>query len=297
MQRDFKGVWIPKEIWLDEEISWMEKLFLTEIDSLVKNGECFATNEYFAKFFKLSKDRASRIINTLAKKKYIEIKLVYKEGTKQIQKRTITTAGHKLKLVEQMLGKPIGEFVDTPIGENNDTPIGESNDTPIGENADTPIGENNEDNNTLINNTLINNTNIKDNSMLSSSSSKKESKKTTNNPLFEEFWKLYPKKINKKKASVSFETALKNNEFDTIMSGLKRYIAKLEKEETASKYILLATTFLNNDRFLDEFEEKSFAKNKKRVNDPDDYGPEFFDNLEKQKQQSQSDAEAEFLGF
>ena len=284
MQRDFKGVWIPKEIWLDEELSWMEKLFLTEIDALVTNGECFATNEHFAKFFKLSKDRASKIISSLAKKEYIEIKLVYKEGTKQIQKRIITTVGYKLKLVEKMMGEPIVKSNYTPIVESNYT----------------PIVENNEDNNTLINNTNINNTNIKDNVLFqkkNSSSSKKESKKTTNNPLFEEFWKLYPKKINKKKASVSFETALKNNEFDTIMSGLKRYIAKLEKEETASKYILLATTFLNNDRFLDEFEEKSFAKNKKRVNDPDDYGPEFFDNLEKQKQQSQSDTEAEFLGF
>jgi len=26
MERDFKGVWIPKEVWLDENLTWMEKL-------------------------------------------------------------------------------------------------------------------------------------------------------------------------------------------------------------------------------------------------------------------------------
>ena len=48
MNRDFKGVWIPKEVWLDDKLSWMEKLFLVEIDSLdgkpfffVKQEDCF----------------------------------------------------------------------------------------------------------------------------------------------------------------------------------------------------------------------------------------------------------------
>jgi hypothetical protein len=34
MERDFKGVWIPKEIWLDERLNALEKIILTEIDSL-----------------------------------------------------------------------------------------------------------------------------------------------------------------------------------------------------------------------------------------------------------------------
>ena len=32
MERDLKGVWIPKDIWLNKELSILEKLLITEID-------------------------------------------------------------------------------------------------------------------------------------------------------------------------------------------------------------------------------------------------------------------------
>jgi len=34
MERNFKGIWIPKEIWLNEKLSLQEKVFLVEIASL-----------------------------------------------------------------------------------------------------------------------------------------------------------------------------------------------------------------------------------------------------------------------
>ena len=68
MKREFKGVWIPAEIWLNENLTIMEKLFLVEIDSL--NGEkgCYASNEHFSNFFSLSKNRCSEIIKALEAK-------------------------------------------------------------------------------------------------------------------------------------------------------------------------------------------------------------------------------------
>lgn len=114
MDRAFRGVWIPREIWLSEDLGWTEKFLLTEIDSLSKNGECFATNDYFAKFFKISKDRVSKLISDLSKKEYVEVKLIYKPGSKQVEKRVITTIGYRRKQLEG-------------IGENNHTPIGENN--------------------------------------------------------------------------------------------------------------------------------------------------------------------------
>ena len=51
MNRDFKGVWIPKDVWLDHNLSWMEKLLLVEIDSLDAEKGCFASNGYFGEFF------------------------------------------------------------------------------------------------------------------------------------------------------------------------------------------------------------------------------------------------------
>ena len=72
-KRDFKGVWIPKEIWLSTDLKVMEKLILVEIDSLDNEDGCFASNEHFSKFFSLSKNRCSEIIKSLEKKGYIKI--------------------------------------------------------------------------------------------------------------------------------------------------------------------------------------------------------------------------------
>ena len=88
MNRDFKGVWIPKDIWLDENLTWMEKLLLVEIDSLDAEKGCFASNDYFAKFFQLSKSRISDLIGQLVAKGYITTFLLY-EG-KQVKRREIT---------------------------------------------------------------------------------------------------------------------------------------------------------------------------------------------------------------
>ena len=37
--RDFKGVWIPKEIWLNPDLTLVEKCLLVEIDSLDNEHE------------------------------------------------------------------------------------------------------------------------------------------------------------------------------------------------------------------------------------------------------------------
>jgi len=49
--RDFKGIWIPKEVWLADELNYIQKLLLVEIDSLDNEKGCFASNDYFADFF------------------------------------------------------------------------------------------------------------------------------------------------------------------------------------------------------------------------------------------------------
>jgi hypothetical protein len=87
MNRDFKGVWIPKEIWLNKELKLIEKCFLVEIDSLDNDDGCFASNSYFAEFFGISKGRCSQIIKSLEEKKMIKVKYYY-EG-RQIVKRVL----------------------------------------------------------------------------------------------------------------------------------------------------------------------------------------------------------------
>lgn len=72
-ERDFKGVWIPKEIWFDDRLTITEKAIFAEIDSLDKNGQgCFASNEHLAEFSGLSKISISRIVSKLIDVGYIE---------------------------------------------------------------------------------------------------------------------------------------------------------------------------------------------------------------------------------
>ena len=89
INRAFKGIWIPAEIWLHEDLSMQEKVFLAEIDSLDNEDGCYATNAYFAKFFGLSKDRVVVIINSLVKKGYLNSTIVYKGDSKVIQNRIL----------------------------------------------------------------------------------------------------------------------------------------------------------------------------------------------------------------
>lgn len=72
--RDFKGVWITKEVWLDTRLNALEKVILTEIDSL-DNGEkgCYASNEHLAKFCQCSKTKVSTAIKKLIDCGYIYV--------------------------------------------------------------------------------------------------------------------------------------------------------------------------------------------------------------------------------
>ena len=90
MNRDFRGIWIPRHIWLDKNLKPIEKILLAEIESLggLHDG-CFASNQYFAEFLDLSKDRTSKLISGLKNKGYITVELSYKEGSYEVDKRII----------------------------------------------------------------------------------------------------------------------------------------------------------------------------------------------------------------
>lgn len=63
--RNFKGVWIPKEIWLDTRLKALDKVILTEIASLDGERGCFATNEYLAAFCQCSEKTIQRAVQRL----------------------------------------------------------------------------------------------------------------------------------------------------------------------------------------------------------------------------------------
>ena len=73
--RDFKGVWIPKQVFLDERLNAIEKIILIEIDSLdAEDSEgCYASNEYLANFCKCSMTKVSTSISKLIKLGYLYV--------------------------------------------------------------------------------------------------------------------------------------------------------------------------------------------------------------------------------
>lgn len=71
--RKFKGVWIPAKYWLDEDLTIMEVVLITEIDSLDGENGCFASNKHFADFLGVTAGRASQLIKNLSEKGYISV--------------------------------------------------------------------------------------------------------------------------------------------------------------------------------------------------------------------------------
>jgi len=79
MNRDFKGVWIPREIWLRHDLSAIEKCLFAEIDSFCSNSlECKGGNAYFSEFLGCSEATISRAVRNLIQKRLISA--VYKRG-------------------------------------------------------------------------------------------------------------------------------------------------------------------------------------------------------------------------
>ena len=116
---------IPANVRYDADLTPNAKLLYGEITALCnEKGYCWATNDYFAKLYNVSRVSISNWISALVKKGYLYSEMQYKEGTKEILNRY-------LKLVDE----------------------------PIKENFNTPIKENLKDNNTLKNNTV--NTTVK----------------------------------------------------------------------------------------------------------------------------------------
>jgi DNA-binding Lrp family transcriptional regulator len=109
VNRDFKGVWIPKSIYLDERLSWTEKILLVEVDSLDQNKGCFASNGYLANFLGVSEWTVSNSISKLKKLGYLKTQML--EGRKRIIKSLVKTT-------RQSLGKPKGSVVKNPKHSN-----------------------------------------------------------------------------------------------------------------------------------------------------------------------------------
>ena len=73
-QRDFKGVWIPKAVWLDSRLTALDKFILTEIDSLDQGDRgCFASNKHIADFCQCGEWKVSASVSKLVELGYLYV--------------------------------------------------------------------------------------------------------------------------------------------------------------------------------------------------------------------------------
>ena len=113
---------IPAEVRYSKNLTPNAKLLYAEITALSqKDGSCWASNKYFSNLYNVSTVTVSRWISSLVENNFINREIVYKKGTKEIDKRYI-----------QLCNGGINKNVNAPINKNV------------------------KDNNTSINNTSIN---------------------------------------------------------------------------------------------------------------------------------------------
>ena len=127
---------------------------------------------------------------------------------------------------------------EMPFTENGQTENG------LTENGQTENRQRHTTNNNSTNNDLTNNNNTNNDSNTSATDVTRER--------FEEWWKLYDKKLDKKKAFSLFKSALKEHSYETIMSGTREYL----KTITNKQYQKYPKTFLSQESYMNDFTEE-----------------------------------------
>ena len=72
---------------------------------------------------------------------------------------------------------------------------------------------------------------------------------------FEEVWKIYPRKEDKKKAFSAYKTARKKASFDEIKKGVETYSNHIKARNTDKCYIKLGATYFNGECWANNYEQ------------------------------------------
>ena len=212
---------IPAFVWDDKDLLEKPKAILLygHIVTLTnKSGECWATNKYFMEHLGIkSATTITDYLNLLVNKGFIKKKKIYKEGTKQIEKRVISIN----------VGLPVTPDCNTPMSVD----------------CNTPMSVDCKENNTSNNNTSINNNkrNIKES-------------QASLTDRFEKLWKQYPKKQGKKVAFAAYKRAIKKGVQDKdIELGIANYNKYIKITKKDYQYIKQGSTWFNQSCWDDEY--------------------------------------------
>ena len=95
---NLKGLWIPIEVLTDKNLSDKEKHIYSLIIFLSQEkGYCFCTNKTISELLNISVTQVSKLVNSLKDKVYINIEMIYKENSKEVDVRKLIPIEEKFK--------------------------------------------------------------------------------------------------------------------------------------------------------------------------------------------------------
>ncbi len=126
-QREFKGIWIPRDIWLDKRLNAIEKVLFAEIDSLSGYElKCIKSNESFAEFCQCSESKVSKAIKKLIDFGYVE-QVSFDGRRRTLQSRLVKNASlnnknnysdeHKMPASNSISNSENNPIIDTSCDE------------------------------------------------------------------------------------------------------------------------------------------------------------------------------------
>lgn len=104
---NLKGLWIPIEVLTDKNLSDKEKHIYSLIIFLSQEkGYCFCTNKTISELLNISVTQVSKLVNSLKDKEYINIEMIYKENSKEVDVRKLIPIEEKLNTLPNKTSIP-----------------------------------------------------------------------------------------------------------------------------------------------------------------------------------------------
>ena len=109
---------VPASVRYDSNLCANSKLLYGEITALCnEKGYCWASNQYFADLYDVSKITISRWVSSLEKYGYIKVELIYKSNTKEIESRKIWIVDSNTN--SNLSNRSVNENIDKPDTNNS----------------------------------------------------------------------------------------------------------------------------------------------------------------------------------
>lgn len=131
-RREFRGIWFPASVWLDGNLTAIEKFILMEIDSLDGEKGCYASNDYLANFCQCSTRTVTQAISKLKELGYIRVKSF--DGRKRVMRSCLAKFARQPSEICEAESQNLRERILVDITNREKEPMsGKPDDVPYDE--------------------------------------------------------------------------------------------------------------------------------------------------------------------